>query len=195
MPEGFPGFRAELVFRQGEKTFQGEVVYRRQGETEVRLAGIDEASLGWVRGQILNLVGHRRGGDFAKGDGRHPLELGPNDGNPFGRLVLLHDGTDSRYRVRDNRVTEVTRTMEGSRFTITVVETIDADDGKYLANHFMVSYRDAETGTLQKVEGYRDGYAKVAGVWLPTGRTVIEIAGETTPTVRSLKLRKVEPLK
>lgn len=194
MPPDFPGFRADLVFLEGDRSFQGEMIYRRQGETEVRLAGVDEASLAWVRGQILNLVGHRRGGDFAQGDGRYPLELGPDDGNPFGRLVRLHDATDSSYRVRDNRVTEVTRTMQGSRFTISVIETIDADDGKYLANHFMVSYRDAKTGVLQKVEGYRDGYAKVGGVWLPTGRIVIDIADETTPVVRSLKLRKVEHL-
>jgi hypothetical protein len=194
MPADFPGFRSELVFQQGDQVWRGELIYRRQGETEVRLQGADEASLGWARGQILNLVGHRRGGDFAKGDGRHPLQLGPDDGNPYGRLIVLNDGLQSSYRVRDNKVTEVTRTSEGSRFTISVLEAMDADDGKYLANHFLVTYRDAATGALQKFEGYRDGYSRIHGIWLPTSRTVIEVSDKSSPVVRTLRLRKIEPL-
>jgi hypothetical protein len=194
MPADYPGFRAELVYQEGDKVYQGELIYHRQGETEVHLEGIDDKSLDWSRAQILNLVGHRRGGDFAQGDGRYPLQLGPDDGNPFGRRVEVNDASKSSYRVRDNRVLEVTRTLEGSRFTISVIQTMDADAGKCLANHFLVSYRDAATGKLQKVEGYRDGYAKVGGIWLPTSRTVIESADETTPTVRTLRIRKPEIL-
>jgi hypothetical protein len=194
MPVDYPGFRCELVFQQGDQVWRGELIYRRKGETEVRLPGTDEASLGWARGQILNLVGHRRGGDFAQGDGRHPLQLGPDDGNPYGRLILLNDELKSSYRVRDNRVTEVTRVGGGSRFTISVLEAMDADDGKYLANHFIVTYRDAVTGALQKFEGYRDSYSRIHGVWLPTARTVIEVADELSPEVRTLRLRKIEPL-
>ncbi len=194
MPADFAGFRCDLVFQQGDEILRGELTYRRQGETEVRLEGADPASLEWARRQILNLVGHRRGGDFAQGDGRYPLQLGADDGSPYGRLILVNDGTQSSYRVRDNRVTEVTRTMDGSRFTISVIESMDADDGKYLANHFLVAYRDAATGVLQKFEGYRDNYSRIHGIWLPTARTVIEISDKPSPVVRTLRFRKIEPL-
>jgi hypothetical protein len=194
MPPDFTGFRCDLVFQQGDETFRGELIYRRQGETEVRLEGTDEASLEWARRQILNLVGHRRGGDFAQGDGRYPLQLGADDGDPYGRLILVNDGMQSSYRVRDNRVTEVTRTADGVRFTISVIESMDADDGKYLANHFLVAYRDAASGGLQKFEGYRDSYSRIHGVWLPTSRTVIEVSDKPSPVVRTLRFRKIEPL-
>jgi hypothetical protein len=194
MPPTFPGFRCDLVFQQGDDVFRGELVYRRQGETEVRLPGADAASLEWARGQILNLVGHRRGGDFAQGDGKYPLQLGPEDHNSYGRLILVNDESRSSYRVRDHRVTEVTRTMEGSRFTISVIESMDADPGKYLANHFLVAYRDAATGALQKLEGFRDSYDHVQGVWLPTSRTVIEVSDKISPVVRTLRFRNIETL-
>lgn len=194
MPADFAGFRCELILREGDHSWSGTVVYRRGAEIQVDLTELDPDRREWVRDQLLNVIGHRRGGDFASGDGRYPLELAQDDGNPFGRLVVLHDAMDSRYRVRDNKVLEVTRTAEGSRFTITVIETMEADAGKYLANHFLVSYRDASSGALQKVEGYRDSYAHVDGVWLPDSRTVVAIAGETSPRVRTIRLRKHQRL-
>jgi hypothetical protein len=194
MPEGYLGFRCEVHVQEAEKTWNGTLVYRRGGETEVEIKDLDAENLEWVRGQLLNAVGHRRGGNFAEGDGKYPLELADDDGNPFGRLILLHDKMDSRYRVRENKVTEVTRTSDESCFTITVVETMEADDGKYLANHFLVSYRDPETSALQKVEGYRDSYVHVENAWLPSSRTVVLIDGNTSPRVRTIRLRKHEKL-
>jgi hypothetical protein len=194
MPADYLGFRCEVMVHEAEKTWTGTLVYRRGGETEVEIKGLDAENLEWVRGQLLNAVGHRRGGNFAEGDGKYPLELAEDDGNPFGRLILLHDKMDSRYRVRDDKVFEVTRTSDESCFTITVVETMEADDGKYLANHFLVSYRDPKTSALQKVEGYRDSYVHVDNAWLPASRTVVLIAEETSPRVRTIRLRKHEKL-
>jgi hypothetical protein len=194
MPADFPGFSCEVVFQEGSRVYSGRLVYHRKGETELQIEGASPKQLDWARSQVLNLVGHRRGGDFAAGDGKYPLQLGPDDGSDYGRLIVVNDAAQSSYRVKDNRVTEVTRTMEGSRFTISVIETMDAEPGKYIANHFVVSYRDAATGALQKVEGYRDGYARVEGVWLPTSRTILEVTDTTSPVVRTLRLRKVERL-
>jgi hypothetical protein len=194
MPPGFAGFRSRLLYQRDGKTIEGTLVYRRQGETEVAIDGLDAESQAWVKRQILNLVGHRRGGDFAQGDGRYPLQLGPDDGNAYGRLVLVNDDTQSSYRIRDNRVMEVTRTMEGSCFTISVIETMEADAGRYLANHFVVSYRDPKSGELQKIEGYRDSYSRVAGVWLPTSRTVLDIGRDASPQVRMIRFRNIEHL-
>ncbi len=194
LPPDYPGFRCELVYQEGDAILQGQLVYRRQGGTEIALEGLDDEAQRWVRDQVLNLAGHRRGGDFAEGDGRYPLQLGPDDGNPYGRLVIVNDDLQSSYRVRDDRVLEVTRTMDGSRFTISVIETMDADDGRYIANHFVVSYRDAATGVLRKLEAYRDGYARIDGVWLPTSRTILSVTDETSPVVRTLRFRKPERL-
>jgi Protein of unknown function (DUF3386) len=191
MPADDPGFRCDLVFEKGDATYMGHLVYRRQGQTEVEFDGLDEKSLKWVRDQVLNQVGHRRGGDFAKGDGKYPLQLGPKDDNPYGQLILVNDDMGSSYRVRDDRVLEVTRVADGLRFTISVIETMDADDGKYLANHFVVSYRDEHTGVLKKFEGYRDKYAHIDSLWLPVWRTVLEVGDAPSPLVRTIRYRNV----
>lgn len=143
---------------------------------------------------LYNLVGHRRGGDFAQGDGRNPLSFDKGPENNFGRLINLNDRMQSSYRVRDNKVTEVTRVAGNTRFTISVMETLEADPGKYLANHFTVAYRDAKTNALKMFEGYRDSYGQVDGVWLPVGRYVYEFGESITPTVRVIRLKNIQIL-
>lgn len=198
MPANFAGFSADLVLYDSGATKTGTVVYRRQGETDIKVDGLSKDDSAWLEDKVLNLIGHRRGGSFAEGDGRWPLTLMPDDGNSFGRLIKLNDKLGSEYRVKDGKVTEVTRVMGGSRFTISVVETLEAEPGKYLANHFMVAYRDAKTGALQQVEGYRDSYAKMDSVWVPQSRTVIDLSDQTTPRIRTIRLKNIkflEPVK
>ena len=187
LPTDYPGFRCGLVYQQGDSVHEGQLVYHRKGAPEIEFSDLDEESLTWVHDQVLNQCGHRRGGDFADGDGRYPLQLGPRDDNPYGQLIVVNDDMQSSYRVRDDKVLEVTRVGDGMRFTISVIETMDADDGKYLANHFVVSYRDEQTGALKKFQGYRDRYAHVDGVWLPASRTILEVGDETSPVVRHLR--------
>lgn len=193
MPATFAGFQANLIYRDGETTRTGKLVYRRAGETQIRVEGLSEADQSWLEEKVMNLIGHRRGGTFAQGDGKNPLTLG--DKNAYGQLITLNDRMASEYRVKDGKVTEVTRTIGGQKFTITVMDTMEADPGKYLANHFSVAYRDAATNVLQRVEGYHDSYAQIDGVWIPTGRTVIDIASSVSPRVRSIDLRNIEILK
>jgi hemoglobin/transferrin/lactoferrin receptor protein len=195
MPAGFPGFRCLLDFRDDDRAFSGRLVYRRQGEMTIDVPGVGPEGVEWLKGQLQNLIGHRRGGDFASGDGRYPLKLDPEDGNSYGRLIVVNDWMKSEYRVRDDRVLEVTRTQDGMRFTISVIEAFDTAFGKYIANHFLVSYRDAASGVLKKVEGYRDSHARVDDVYLPTSRTVLTVeTGSPSPRVRSIKLREIRRL-
>ena len=78
------------------------------------------------------------------------------------------------------------------RFTISVIDAFDTAFGKYIANHFLVSYRDAATASLKKVEGYRDSHARVDDVYLPSSRTVLTVeTGSSSPRVRSIELREI----
>jgi hypothetical protein len=199
MPENFPGFSATVTYIKDGAVSSGTLIYRRKGKTEINFDGMDKAEYSWVEDKLMNLIGHRRGGDFSTGDGRYPLSFNKLPENSFGKLIDVNDGLRSEYRVKDNKVTEVTREMGSVRFTISVIETIEADNGKYLANHFIVSYRDAESGDLKMVEGYRDRYSKIGEVWLPTARFVFttnSIApGEAdTATFQILKLSDIQIL-
>lgn len=192
MPVDFAGFSADLVLRDGADTKTGTVIYRRQGATDINVDGLSKDDAAWLEDKVMNIIGHRRGGSFAEGDGKWPLTLAPDDGNAFGRLIHVNDKMSSEYRVKDGKVTEVTRVAGGMRFTISVVETMEAEPGKYLANHFMVAYRDEKTNELKEVEGYRDSYAKIDGIWLPRSRTVIDFTGSTTPRIRTIRFNNVK---
>lgn len=194
LPDDFPGFTADVTFNDNGKDFKGTLHYKRGEESQVKFDGLDKDTDNWVQDQLLSIIGHRRGGDFAQGDGKYPLSLGPDDGNAFGRLVNINDKLQSSYRVRDKQVTEVTRTMGDSRFTISVIQTKSTEGGKYLPQHFIVSYRDAKTGALQEVQAFRDAYQQLGGAWLPLSRTVVTFDKETTPHMRSLRFDNVQVL-
>lgn len=62
-----------------------------------------------------------------------------------------------------------------------------------------MTYRDAATGALKTVEGYRDAYAKIDGVWLPTMRFVFTTNHITpgqadTPDMQILKFSDIKLL-
>jgi hypothetical protein len=199
MPESFAGFTAKVTYIKDGVASEGTLTYRRKGKTEIVFPTLAKDEYSWVEDKLMNLIGHRRGGDFNEGDGRYPLSFDKRPDNNFGKLVDVNDGMRSEYRVKDNVVREVTREMGGIRFTISVIETIETDGGKYLANHFIVSYRDAKTGDLKMFEGYRDRYSKIDGVWLPTARFVFTSRGITpgdsdSATFQILKLGDIKPL-
>ena len=201
VPADFIGFTADVLYIEDGEAHNGTLTYLKKGETKISFPDLDEKdSDEWVRDQISNITGHRRGGDFAKGDGKNAITFAAGDGvvaeNKFGRLVNIADGFKSNYRIKDNKVTEVTRTAGGSRFTISVIETFMTDENKYLSNHFAVSYRDEKSGALQRVEGFRDAYAKVGDAWLPAMRTVMAFTpDDATPTIRTIKFRNIQVLK
>lgn len=193
-PADFPGLAADLVFNDDGREYAGTLRYKPgdgmplEVTLERPLGPAFEGLIAWVEGTARNLLGHRRGGDFAQGDGRHPLTLGPDDKSPLGRSVLLNDALKSSYRIKDGIVTEVTRTMGDTRFTITVLETTPGEQGKYLPRHFVVTYFDAGTGAIRSVQSFTDTHRKISGIWIPTTRRVIE-AEDGKITARVLTLR------
>lgn len=200
MPEDFVGFSANVTYINGDAVTNGTLVYRRKGETQINFKDLEKGEQSWLSDKIFNLLGHRRGGGFNNGDGRYPLSLNALPANSFGTLIDVNDGMRSQYRVQDKIVKEVTREMGGTRFTISVIETIETEGGKYLANHFIVSYRDAKTGNLKQVEGYHDTFSKFGEVWLPTARHVfttdaIAPGAPDTPKFQIIKFSNVKILK
>jgi hypothetical protein len=184
LPVNFAGYTAKVTYRDGANKIEGTVRLEGGKKLEMSFPTATGDDKDWIEDTVGNIIGHRRGGTFATGDGKNPLTFG--DSNEFGPLIELHDRFNSSYRVKDNKVTEVTREMGDSRFTISVVQTQEADPGKYISNHFTVAYRSKTTGELQKVDAFHDDYANWNKVWVPASRTVLTIDKAVTPRVRTL---------
>lgn len=172
-PANFAGVTADIVLNDNGKVTKGSLSYDAGKPGELKIEGLDEETKGWLNDQAMSVIAHRRGGDFAKGDGRHPITFGDNDNSPAGLRVALNDSMKSSYRVRNQQVVEVDRTMGDSHFTITVLETTPVAGGKFLPRHFTVTYFDAKTGALKRSEAFTDEYKQIDGVWFPASRRVV----------------------
>lgn len=172
-PEDFAGFSAEVVFNDNGQIVIGKLSYEQKAGVNLTIEGLSQESKTWLLNQLNSTLSHRRGGDFAKRDGANPITFGEDDKKPTGRLVMLNDSLNSSYRVRDGKVVDVTRTIAGERFTISVLETTSVENNKYLPRHFTVTYFDAKTGSIKRTESFSDTHTKLNNIWFPTQRRVI----------------------
>jgi hypothetical protein len=196
----FPGFRAELIVNDRGKRVSGSVAVKSPREVEVLLP--DEGLQKWGQVQIAMMAIHRSSRPFEEADGQYTLTLAEEDDHPLGRLLCIHgDGMNSRYRVRDDRITQINRSMERIKFTINVEESLTTQDGKYLTTRYTVFYFSPQDNRLLQAESYTDQPAVVAWpgspqatpLYLPGHRRVIYTEnGETI--VRTLAFQEHKPL-
>jgi hypothetical protein len=171
-PADFGGFSASLLCHDNGVEQWGTVKVTMPRTVEVSLpeAGLQQ----WAQQQLAMLAGHRAYRTFDQADGKYVLTLGPQDTHPLGWLVNIYgDGMDSRYRVRDERICQIQRTMERVKFTINIEDTMTTRDDKILTTRFTVYYFAPDSGRLTQVESFVDDYAEVQGVILPKTRRVI----------------------
>lgn len=185
-PPGFAGFRAALRIHDGDTVVDGTVVVPGDGAPEFDLDA-EESTIAWARHELGSMAMHRRQRSYEDGDGRHAKRLGPDDGSPLGRLIVLDDPMASTFRVRDGMIEEISRSHGGARFTIQIQERVVAPDGRVVSSAFTVLFQDETTGKLRSAHVYADGHASVGGVLLPSSRQVVT-ADDEGKRVRRLEL-------
>ena len=167
----FAGFSAALIANDNGVEHHGTVQVTLPRTVEVTLP---EASLQqWAQQQLAMLAGHRAYRAFDQSDGKYTLTLGPDEPHPLGRLIAIHgDGMNSRYRVKDDHICQIQRSMERVKFTINIEGARSTADGRVLTTRFTVYYFSPSTGQLTQVESFADDYIEVSGVVLPKSRRV-----------------------
>jgi len=174
IPTNFAGVTFDVVMNDNGKVTKGSVNYEAGKSVEIKVEGLDDEAKGWLNDQTMSIIAHRRGGDFSKGDGRYPITFAVDDNSPAGRRIAINDQMKSHYRVRDNVVAEVDRTMGTDHFIINVLETIKTPEGKNLPRHFTVTYFDAKSGAVKRTETFTDEYKLIDGVWFPASRRMFQ---------------------
>jgi hypothetical protein len=86
---------------------------------------------------------HRGPRTFEESDGKYSLTM-EEDGHPFGTKLIIH-GSNSFYRIKDNRITQINRKMAHPgmtpfAFTINVEESAVTQDQKNLTTKYSVYY-------------------------------------------------------
>ena len=192
-PPGFSGLTADVLVNDNGTEVKGTLTYTSAGDVKLSLTDATKADEDWAHEQLESALAHRRSDDFAHGDGSHALTFVQDDHSPLGRQIALNDRMKSFYRISDGQIMEVTRSMGNMRFTITMLENTFVKGGKYLPAYFVVTYFDAGTGAITKVDAYTDKFARVSNAWIPSSRRVVtaENGGFTT---RSFALTNIHLL-
>jgi hypothetical protein len=187
-PLSFAGYSSDFTFNDNGKIYNGTFSYVPKVSLKLNVNGLSEADDKFVNEAVSSLVAHRRNPDFTKADGKYPINFGADDNSPLGRLICLDDDTKSCYRVKNAKVTQVNRTMEGMFFTINVLEITPTENGHFLPRQFTVTYFDEKTKAMKKSQSFSDEYENVNGAWLPKSRRIITSENGNS-TVKSLEFK------
>ncbi len=106
--------------------------------------------------------------------------------------LSLGDGEemDSHYRVRDNIVREVNRRAGKGRFTISVLESQDNPEGKYLPTVFTVNTWNAEGALVSSITEH-DTWGRLGKLDVP--KTVVQTsASKDKVVVRTIEFKNLE---
>ena len=173
-PQGFKGFTANLTVNINGKEFHGPVTVKGPREVSVQL-GADEIQK-WAQDQLAMIAVHRGPRTFEESDGKYTLTMN-DDGHPLGTRLDIH-GSHSFYRLKDDRITQINRTMSHPgmapfAFTINVEDSAVTQDKKYLTTKYTVYYFSPDDAKLKNVESFTDTHVRVGAADLPATRRII----------------------
>ena len=170
----FKGFTADLTVNVNGKETTGPIMVKGPREVSVQLDDADVQK--WAQEQLGMIAVHRGPRSFEESDGKYSLTM-EEDGHPFGIKLVIH-GSNSFYRLKDNRITQINRTMAHPgmtpfAFTINVEESSVTQDQKNLTTKYSVYYFSPTDGKLSNVETFTDSHVRVGSSDLPATRRII----------------------
>jgi len=187
-PQGFKGFTADLTVNIHGKEFRGPLTVKGPRDVLVQLSDGDVQK--WVQDQLAMIAVHRGPRTFEESDGKYTLTM-EEDGHPLGVRLDIH-GSHSFYRLKDNRITQINRTMSHPgmapfAFTINVEESAVTQDKKHLTTKYTVYYFSPDDGKLKNVESFTDTHVRVGAADLPATRRIMAFENGSV-SVKSLTL-------
>lgn len=185
--EDFSGLQGNLTVSDNGNIVEAPFSINAEGEVTLKLA--DGPARKWLIMYLESMVQHRLPTANIKEDVKY---VSDNDEHPLGVKLSLGDGEemDSHYRVRDNVVREVNRRAGKGRFTISVLESQENPEGKYLPTVFTVNTWNGE-GDLVSSLTEHDTWGRLGKLDVPQ-RVVQTSAGKDKVVVRTIDFKNLE---
>lgn len=167
----FPGYTAQVSYREGDRRFQGTV--QVGADLKSKVSGIeDEAARKAIEGQLFEVAIHRIRRSFEETHGKNSFRFGETDAE--GRMEILMGGKaeGDRYALKDNEVVMVHRHIHGVVVTIHTFSTWQTGEG-YLSHTYDSVYHDPATGQQKGGQNhFTDEYEQVGNYWLLKRRLI-----------------------
>jgi hypothetical protein len=168
----FKGFQADLRVNVNGTETKGTVTVKGPRDVTVVIDDVDLQT--WVQNQIGMIAGHRGPRNFKESDGKYTLTLGGEEKHPLGQRVNINgDGMGSWYRVKDNRIAQINRSMPQAVFTINVEDSAITQDQHHLTTRYTVYYFNPKDRSLKNVDSFWDTHVRVGNSDLPATRRII----------------------
>jgi hypothetical protein len=185
--DDFPGFTADLGISGDGQQLTGKLTIDAEGDVSVELSKSPLAD--WAEEQLHSLVQHR----MPRGEVVQDKVTYSDDdtAHPLGRKIDLGDpNLQSAYRIKDDVIMEVNRSMGKQRFTISVLEIERNAENKYLPRAFTMNFFDSASGDLKMSLGYWNSWQRVGKFDLP--KSILEVAAHKgTTAAREIDFRDV----
>lgn len=178
--KNFPGYTADITFKQDEQVFTGKVRVNSDQKAEVFEVEDEEAKQA-IHGQLWETAIHRVRRSFEETHGKNTFSFGETDETGAVEILMGGKAEGDRYKVRDNEVCHVHRHIHGVVVTIDTFSSHKTDEG-YLSHRYDSVYHDPKTGEQKGGKSvFEDDYEKVGDYFILTRREIrTETEGENT---------------
>jgi len=167
----FPGYRASLIYRQGDQEWQGQV--QMSADLKATVTGVDdEAAQKAIHSQLWETAIHRVRRSFADTHGQNTFSYGETLEDGSVEILMGGKAEGDRYHLRDNQVTMVHRHIHGVVVTIHTFSSHDTGSG-YLSHRYDSVYHDPKTGSQKGDKSvFTDSYTEVGTYWILSERQI-----------------------
>ncbi|MEQ8465576.1 DUF3386 domain-containing protein [Coleofasciculus sp. E2-BRE-01] len=167
----FPGYTADVTFKQDDQVVTGKVRVNPDMKAEV-FDVEDEDAKQAIHSQLWETAIHRVRRSFEDTHAKNTFSFGDTDETGAVELLMGGKAEGDRYKVRDNEVTHVHRHIHGVVVTINTFSSHNTGEG-YLSHRYDSVYHDPKTGEQKGGKSvFEDNYEKVGDYVILTQRII-----------------------
>lgn len=167
----FPGYTADVTFKQDDQVVTGKVRVNPEMKAEV-FDVEDEDAKQAIHSQLWETAIHRVRRSFEDTHAKNTFSFGDTDETGAVELLMGGKAEGDRYKVRDNEVTHVHRHIHGVVVTINTFSSHNTGEG-YLSHRYDSVYHDPKTGEQKGGKSvFEDNYEKVGDYVILTQRII-----------------------
>ncbi|MBD1939518.1 DUF3386 domain-containing protein [Microcoleus sp. FACHB-68] len=166
----FPGYTADIVLKQGDEVYHGQIAIKPDMSVEVTGIEDDEVKQS-VYTQLRDIVTHRKRSNFEQSHGKNTFSAGEADNTGALEILVKGDAMGSNYKIRGTEICQVSRVMGRMAFTIDTHESLDTGEG-YAASRYDAIFRNPQTNDTIKELQFEDSYEKIGNYYVMTRQVI-----------------------
>lgn len=162
----FPGYTADVQIDRGDTVYAAKVLIKPDLSYEI-LELSDEQGREALQHHLWETVTHRKHTPFEQAHGKNSFSLGSTDETGAVEILVKGDAMGSHYKLRNNEISQVNRTMPQVAFTINHKGSLDTGSG-YISALYDVVYRNPKTDEVMQETAVESSYELINGYYLLT---------------------------